>query len=111
MRILVAVIFAVTVLGCSKKASEGPGATPPSTNQVTSPVTNRVVVLDEAKAIEIARQTVVASNEVWASNIGFCRATRTDTGWRVLVAGGRVGEHCSITIDENGKVTGYAGGM
>ena len=113
MRILVSMIFVAVVIGCSKKASDSLEPTLPSTNRVTSPATNPVVVLDEAKAIEIARQTVVASNELWASNIGHFLATRTDTGWRVIVVGGRgiIGQHCSITIDKEGKVTDYSPGM
>jgi hypothetical protein len=112
MRILVSVIFIAAVIGCSKKASDRLEPTLPSTNHVASSITNQVLVLDEAKAIEIARQTAVASNK-WASNIGHVRATRTDTGWRVLVVGGSgiIGQHCSITIDKEGKVTDYSPGM
>ena len=111
MRILVSMIFVAVVIGCSKKASDRLEPTLPSTNQVASPATNQVVVLDAAKAIEIARQALAATNEAWASQIRHYRVTRTDTGWRVLLASDIIGHHFFITIDKNGKVTDFSPGM
>ena len=111
MRFPVSAILVAVVVGCSKKASDSLTSTLPPSNQVVSAATNQVVVLDEAKAIEIARQALAATNVAWASQIKHYRVTRTDAGWRVLLASDTIGHHFFITIDKNGKVTDFSPGM
>jgi hypothetical protein len=111
MRFLVSVIFVAVVVGCSKKVGDSLETTLSPTNHVTLPATNQVVVLDADKAIEIARQALMTTNETWASGIKYYRASQTDTGWRVLLASDIIGHHFLITIDKNGKVTDISPGM
>jgi hypothetical protein len=76
------------------------------------PVSDKSVVLNEARVSEIARQAV-AANDTWVDRAEFePPKRRADGTWSVLVW--RLpkvpGGHRVVVIDENGRVTAYIRG-
>jgi hypothetical protein len=99
MRTFWLIIFAVVVVGCVPKPSTHTEIAPPNTNGVT--------VIDQARAIAIARQAV-STNDTWVDRATF-EASRDGSGWSVLVwHEPRVpGGHRLVLIDATGRVTAY----
>jgi Tfp pilus assembly protein FimT len=96
MRTFAIIMLAAAVMGCSPHASA-----PRSSGQSFESV------IDEARALAIARQAV-ATNDTWVDRAVF-KATREGSGWSVWVwrEPRTPGGDRTVLIDEKGKVTAY----
>ncbi|MFA6544455.1 MAG: hypothetical protein WCS99_08520 [Limisphaerales bacterium] len=98
MRAVFHILLVSVAVGCTPKSS--------TSTQVVQ-TTNAVVILDEARAIAIARQAV-STNDTWVARATF-EARRDGSGWSVSVERWpqEIGGHRLVKIDPNGKVTAY----
>jgi hypothetical protein len=101
MRILWFILLVAVAVGCAPKSSTSVERAPSTTTNIS--------VLDEAKVLAIARQTV-STNDTWVDRAEFhTPERRPDGSWSVLVVRlpRVVGGHRLILIDEKGTVTMY----
>jgi hypothetical protein len=108
MRVFLIVLTAV-VAGCAQKSHQEPETSPQT--DVSPPTVAEPGVLDEAKAIAIAREAV-ATNDTWVKRTTF-DAMQDGKGWTVMVwrEPRTPGGHRLVQIDNDGKVTAYIRGQ
>ena len=101
MRLFSYIILVGVATGCSPTSK---------TSTQLVPATNAVFVLDEARAIAIAKQAV-STNDTWVARATF-EAKRDGSGWSIFVQRQPIqfGGHRVVRIDEAGKVTAYIRG-